>query len=327
MIDFKELARIINSFNSFLVTTHVHPDADAIGSQIAFCRILEKLGKKYWAVNHSDTPQNLKFIDSKSEIEKYNPAIHKFIFSEADVLVTLDLNHSKRIISMVESFTKSDKYKICIDHHEKPENFVDKLFVDTSYAATGEILFDFLKETKIVAPDKSIADPLYAAIMTDTGSFRFAKTSPRVHRITAELLELGVRTEEIFQKIYEQSRPAKLKLLGKALTSLKVDSSGKISYMVITRNDINETGADDTDVEGFVNYTLSIADAKIGLLFFELDSGLKISFRSRGTIPVNKLAEEFAGGGHLNASGARLFNVSLQEYVEKVTKAAYKYLD
>jgi len=328
MIDFKKLKEIIEKNNSFLLTTHVNPDADAIGSEIAFYKLLKSSGKKIYIINHSLTPYNLQFLDDEKVIENYDKQKHSEIFNSANVLVGLDFNRSDRIVSMQEDFLKSDKIKIIIDHHQDVEDFVDYVFVDTEYCATGHIIYDFIMQTKIVELNYSIAYPIYAAIMTDTGSFRFERTTPEVHKIAAELLETGINPIEVFDKIYDQSKFSKVKLLGKALESLKLYGDKKeISYMFLKQDDFNSLGAIESDTDSFVNLTLSIEKVKIGLLFIELKQGFKVSFRSKGNIAVNKLAAEFGGGGHTNAAGLRIFNEKIEDFIPKILSKSEEYLE
>lgn len=318
MVNFQKLKNIILSNNSFLITTHVNPDADAIGSEIAFYQILKTLGKKSFVINYSETPYNLKFLDKDNVIKQFNLDDHSDLFNKVDVLVALDFNRSDRTVSMKKNFEQSKAIKICIDHHQDPENFVDYEFIDTDYAATGDIIFSFINETKIVPITKEIAEPIYAAIMTDTGSFRFERTTAKLHRKVATLLEAGVNPTEIYDKIYDQSKFSKIKLLGRALESIQLVANGKISYMIITQKDFEEFNAIESDTENFVNYNLSIENVVLGILFIELKNGFKVSFRSKGNIPVNKLAAEFGGGGHTNASGARFFEKQMNDEIIKL---------
>jgi phosphoesterase RecJ-like protein len=328
MQDFDKLKEIILSHNSFLLTTHVNPDADAIGSEVAFYLILKDLGKSIRIVNHHATPYNLEFLDVDNKIEKYNPDLHKNIFNEADVLVALDFNRSDRMVSMTNAFNQAKKIKVCIDHHQDAENFADAYFVDTDYCATGHIIFDFMKKTNIVPLTYPIAYQIYAAIMTDTGSFRFERTTPEIHKIAAELLEEGVIPGDVYDKIYDQSRFSKIRLLGKALDSLKIFGDvKKISYMVLTQDDFKNIDAIESDTDNFVNYCLSIENVVIGLLFLELKNGFKVSFRSKGNIPVNKLAKEYGGGGHINAAGARIVDGKLEDYLLNILKKTETYLN
>lgn len=320
MLNFDKLADIIKNNQSFLITTHINPDADAIGSEIAFYKLTNMLGKKSRIINHSSTPYNLTFLDAGNIIEKYDEVVHKDVFATVDVLVALDFNKSDRIVSMKKNFSESTKLKICIDHHQDPEDFVNYSFIDTEYAATGHILFDFIKKTEIVKINKEIADMLYAAIMTDTGSFRFERTSSHLHRIVAELLDFGVNPTEIYDKLYNESKLSKIKLLGKCLDSLQLIANNKIGYMIITQNDFRETNAIESDTENFVNIILSIEGVKLGLLFIELKNGFKVSFRSKGNLPVNKLAATFGGGGHINAAGARFRDAKMESNLDGILK-------
>ena len=327
MIDFEKLKNIVRSNSSFLLTTHVNPDADAIGSEIAFYNLLKKLGKKVYIINHSSLPYNMEFFNIYNVIQKYDEVLHKNIFNEVDVIVALDFNRADRTVSMEKAIRKSNKLKICIDHHQDPEEFVDHQFIDTDYCATGQIIYDFIYHTKIVELDFNIAEPLYAAIMTDTGSFRFDRTTSEVHIIIAELLKLGVNPEQVYDKLYDQSKFSKVKLLGRALNSINLLADNKIGYMKITQKDFEELGAIESDTENFVNYNLSIENVVLGILFIELKNGFKVSFRSKGNIPVNKLANEFGGGGHTNAAGARFFTNNMQEMIPVVLSKAELYLN
>ncbi len=326
MIDFEKLKDILVQHKSFVVTTHVNPDADAIGSQMAICKILKKLNKEVSAINHSITPYYLEFLDEEKTIVKFDDAKHKKIIYEADVIIIVDLNFVNRTVSMEKAIRESKGIKICIDHHQEPENFFNYKFCGTEYSATGEILYEFLTVTNTIELDYEVAVQLYAAIMTDTGSFRFERTTPKIHRIIADLLELGVNPTVVYDKIYDQSRFSKIKLLGETLAGIQLNEAKSIGWMVVTREMLNRTNADESEVDGFVNFCMSIENVKIGILFFELNDGIKISFRSKGNINVNKLAAEFGGGGHTNASGARIFHANLNDHIGKILKSAEKYL-
>ncbi len=328
MIDFKTLESLILANDKFLITTHVNPDADAIGSEIAFHLILKKLGKETHIINHSEIPYNLKFLDRENVLIKFEKAIHSKILNEVDVLLALDFNRADRIVRMSDDFRNSKKIKICIDHHQDEEDFVDHQFIDTTYSATGHIIYDFIKKTGIVKLDYDLAYPIYAAIMTDTGSFRFERTTPELHRIAAELLELNVNPGEVFDQIYEQSYLSKVKLLGTALESLQLFGANKqIGYMILNQQDFRRCNGIESDTDNIVNFSLSVQNVKIGLLFIELKEGFKVSFRSKGNIPMNKLASEFGGGGHTNAAGARFHKEIMNEMIEIILNKAEEYVE
>lgn len=327
MSTYTELKRIINENKSFLLMTHVNPDADALGSELAFYAILKKLGKQVRIINYSATPYNLEFLDEENVIQKFDAETHAKVFDETDVCVILDLNNAARVVKMEAPLRAFKGIKVCIDHHQDPENIFTLVVGGTDFSATGEILFRFIKETKIVELDSFIANQLYVAIMTDTGSFRFERTTPEVHQIIAELISYGVNPPIVYDKVYNQFNFGRVKLLGEALTTIQLDSTGKIAYMIVTDEMLKNNNSSEADVDGFVNYCLTINTVEIGILFYELHDGIKISFRSKGEIPVSKLAAEFKGGGHRNASGSRLFNVTIESIKEKVISSAQKYLN
>lgn len=319
------LKEILVNHNSFLITSHINPDADALGSEIALYFILKKIGKQAFVVNHSETPYNLQFLDEENIIQKYDE-LNADKYFNSEVLIVLDLNHPNRTKSMEKRINDFKGIKICIDHHQNPADVFDHLFGGEEYSSTGEIIYDIIEKTSLVEIDNKIAVQIYAAIMTDTGSFRFERTSSRIHYIIAELLSKGVNPTQIYDQIFNRFKFGRIKLLGRALNSVTIDETGKIAYMVIKQDDLVETQTEEADVEGFVNFCLTIDGVQIAILLYELNDGVKISFRSKGSIPVNKLAESFNGGGHFNASGARLFNVELHNLIEKVIKEAKKYI-
>lgn len=327
MNQFDQLKNIIESNTSFLITSHVNPDADAICSELAIYLLLKKLGKKARIVNHSLTPYNLEFLDEEKVIERYDEKIHENIFNDADVMMLLDLNQANRVVRMEKGLREFKKTKVCIDHHQDPEKFYDLFVGGTDYSATGEVIYDFIKSTDVVKLDYQIAYQIYTAIMTDTGSFRFERTSPKIHKIIAELLEFGINPTEIYNKVYDQFHFSRIKLLGEALNSIQLDSTKKIAVMTLSNETQLKHNAVEADVDGFVNYCLSIQGVQIGILLYELKDGVKVSFRSKGNIQVSKLASEFGGGGHSNASGARFFNIKIDDIINDVTEAAKKYIN
>ncbi|MFH1196320.1 MAG: bifunctional oligoribonuclease/PAP phosphatase NrnA [bacterium] len=327
MIEFDKLQKVIEDNNSFLLTTHVNPDADAIGSVMAFYYILKKLGKSAYIINHSHTPDYLGFMDKQGIVEKFNPGKHASLISEVDIIVLLDISQTYRTVGMADYIRNSGKTIIAIDHHQDAEQTLDYLFVGTDYCATGEIIYDFIQSTKIVEMDYEIAFQLYTAIMTDTGSFRFERTTPTTHRIAAHLLEFGIDPKTVYEEHYEKGSIEKIRLLGRALDSIKLNETKEVSYMVIRQKDLIETGCREEDVEGYVNYTLQIEGVKAGILFLELRNGFKVSFRTRGMIPANKIASEFGGGGHINAAGTRLYDKKMEEFFEVMISRSQKYID
>ncbi len=314
---FSQLKQIFNTKHSFVITTHVNPDGDAIGSEVALASFLRNKGKKVKIINQSETPDNLLFLTKIFPVETYSSNQDRHILN-ADCFCVVDTNSPKRFSAMAEIVEKSKAYKICIDHHLEHDPFADLYVIDTEVPAASELLyhiFTYVDETSITKP---IADALYAGIMTDTGSFKFSKTDSETHTITADLLSRGVNPDEIYQEIFENGVINKLHLLGKALEKIELHDNGKICTMVIPRSVFSETNTKEADVDNFTNYGLSIKGVIVGLVFVELNDGVKISFRSKGNVDINTLAKQFNGGGHKNAAGARIKNMSLQDAVQIV---------
>jgi phosphoesterase RecJ-like protein len=227
---------------------------------------------------------------------------------------------------MEELIRNSNAKIICIDHHQDPENFTNNYFNGIEYCATGHIIYNFIKETKIIEFDYKLALPLYSAIMTDTGSFRFDRTSPEVHQIAAHLVELGVVPIEVHSKIYDQNSAGKLKLLGDALQSLKLyGENEEVAVMILYRNDFLKNKTSENDTEGFINLCMSIKSVNIALKFLEVGEGFKVSLRSKGSIPVHHLAAEFGGGGHQNAAGIIIRDKIMEDLIPIIIQKALEY--
>lgn len=323
---FEACRNIIADAQRFVLTTHVNPDADGLGSELALARYLQRKGKDVHILNHSTTPWNCKFLDPAQQIVQFNAERDAALILKADVIFVLDTNSPDRLQSLKPFVLQSKATKICIDHHLDKIEFADLYIIDEASAATGEILYRLLRFLDEKAVDKEIAVPLYAAIMTDTGSFRFPKTDSELHKIIAHLIEAGADPVEIYQQVYEQTSSNRVRLLGKALSTLEVAHGGKVACIRVTREMFKETETSEEDTDNFVTHTLGIRGVQIGLLVTELADGIKISFRSKGDIPVHKLAQEFGGNGHKNAAGARVQNGILSDVIQTVLERSKQYI-
>lgn len=322
----QQLNHLIETKKTFVLTTHINPDADALGSEVALARYLADTGKIVQVLNQSETPENLFFLNDIFPITQYKAELHAHFIIDADCFIVLDTNSVSRFRALQQAFEKSKAYKIIIDHHLDHEPFADLNIIDTHVPATSELLYIILNDINSKAITKPIAEALYAGIMTDTGSFRFPQTDPETHIITADLLKRGVQPYEIFQKIYESGPINKLHLLGKALTSIDLHHDGKVAVMTLPRSIFTETKTVESDVDNLTQYVLSIGGVVIGIVVMELDQGVKLSFRSKRDIPINELAKQFDGGGHKNAAGARVKETTLQEIIPIVLEKTKHFL-
>ncbi len=326
-LPFEEVKAIINRTRNFLITTHVNPDGDGLGCEMALLYFLKKLDKSAIVMNVSETPDNYRFLDPGNQFLIFNDENPEHIekILNADVILICDMNQSNRLRAMGKYVLQSRAIKVVIDHHLEAQDFADYYLIDVDVPASGEIVYKLIKSFDGIEIDEKIAIGLYTAIMTDTGSFRFSRTDSETHRIVAELLDAGTDPTEIYEKVYEQSSLGRIKLLGKCLSEIKTEYNGRVGYIVVTRKMLKDYGVKEWETDGFVETILKIGGVKIAIFFLELENGLKLSFRSKGDIPINELAKEFDGNGHKNAAGARLFNVSIDEVLKQVIQKAEKY--
>lgn len=312
---------------SFFITTHLKPDGDAIGSQIALGRFLKKLGKQVTMINSDPLPYNLFWLPGVNQVEVFDGSLRqREQIAEADLVVVVDTNALERLGKVAGPVQNSSGKKLLIDHHTHPERWFDVTYRRESASSTGELVYELITARHTDFIDSEIATALYTAIMTDTGSFRYDSVTPEVHRIVANLLELGdIRPAPIHISLYDTRTIHGLKLLARGLESITLCYEGQVGYMVISQRMVREVGSSLEETEGFVNYVLSIEGVNAALLFSETDSGTKVSFRSKGDVFVNEWARSFGGGGHRNAAGAYIRR-SLEEVVDEVIAAAPRFL-
>lgn len=324
---FKEIAELINNKQEFILTSHVNPDGDSIGSEIALHRYLSKNGKHSRIINFSKTPENYLFLDPGRVIEQFDGNEHVKAIENADVIFILDTNEYARLRTMAPAILNSNAKKVLIDHHLGfNKNGFDYYISDTDSPSTGEIIFRFLTQTGNNNLDKEIAAALYTAIMTDTGSFKFDRTDSETHIITAKLLEFGLNPYHIYSEVYNQATPGKLRLLGRFLENIMIGLNGKYAYSVLYIKDFEETGTDEYATDGYTQYLLALQSVLVGVLITQTKRGVKLSFRSKGNIPVNELAKEFSGGGHLNAAGTFIEGGDADKISKEVIEKTKKYI-
>ncbi|MCX7985086.1 MAG: bifunctional oligoribonuclease/PAP phosphatase NrnA [Bacteroidetes bacterium] len=324
---FETFKVIVESNQSFILTTHINPDGDGLGTECALAYFLSRIDKNVRILNPSPTPLNYQFLNQIFPIELFNPFQHTTIVESADVVIVIDTNTPSRLGELKSSVLNNKGVKVCIDHHLEPEEFADLYILDEPSSATGEIVYRILNYMSDRQPvDKQVAYALYTAIMTDTGSFRYPKTDPEVHKIVAHLIQAGADPVLIHEAVYEQNTLEQLHLLGKVLQHIQIAHNGRVAYIVLTKELLNGYNADEIDSEFFIPFTMSIAGVQVGLMFSELDTCVKINFRSKGDIWINELAKQFGGNGHKNAAGARVKNLPLADAVTRVLELVTVYL-
>jgi phosphoesterase RecJ-like protein len=313
----------ISSPKKIFITTHVKPDADALGSSLGLANYLIKKGHEVSVVTPSDYPSFLNWMKGNDEVLDFSkPEDQKIAtkkLKEADIIFCLDFSVLNRVNELGEMIRESDAYVVNIDHHQDPEDFADFEYSSTQAAATCELVFELIDELGDKALiDKDIAECLYAGIMTDTGGFRHPNTTKNVHLVVAELLDLGANSSQIANWIYDSNSVNRLKFIGFAISRrLVVREDLHTAYFAISKKDLKKYQSRTGDTEGLVNYALSLDGIKLAALFSEREDGIKISFRSSSEVAVNKFAATyFNGGGHKNASGGKS-NLGLKETVDQ----------
>jgi phosphoesterase RecJ-like protein len=303
-IDWKPFAELVNAAKSFVLTSHMRPDCDAIGSELAMAHVLRSLGKRVQIVNGDPVPPHIAFIDPDHDVKVLGRDVTPESLT-CDALVVLDTSAWAQLGPMADIVKTTKAKKAVIDHHASEDDMGAMMFKDTSAEATGRLVLQAADALGAkVTP--AIATALFAAIATDTGWFRFSSVSEATFAAAARLVAAGVRPDAAFAALYEQNSLARLRLHGIVLQNTEAELDGRLLYSAITLADLRETGAEPTDTEDVVNRLLTVAGAQVAMLFLELSPlETKVSLRSRSAIDVRKIAEEFAGGGHRAAAGVR----------------------
>lgn len=321
----KELANLLFVSQNIVILSHINPDGDAIGSQLALYHYLQSTGRTASMIAPNNLQEFLKWMDGSELINIFIRDRKKCrnIIAEADLIVMVDFNQSNRLGEAEEPVKASAAKKIIIDHHLDPAEFADVVISDPGKCSTSELMYELVKEMN-GGPfvSKAFAEGVYVGIVTDTGNFVHGNYTPETFRITAGLLETGIRKERILNLVYNNFSSDRMKLLGFALNKrMVVLPDSKTAYIWLTREDLESYNHCKGDTEGFVNLPLSISGIHFSVLFIEKENFIKLSLRSKGSFPTNEFASEyFGGGGHLNASGGEHYD-SLQNTIDYFLKA------
>lgn len=305
-IDWRPLQDIILANQRFVLTTHVRPDADALGSELAMLGILEALGKDVRIVNASATPARLAFLDPRKRIEQLGTTVTEEQAKDTDAHFILDTSAWSQLAEMGRIYRHTPAVKAVIDHHASAEDIGGIPFKDTLAEATGTLVYRLAKflHVKITEP---MAIAMYCAIATDTGWFRFPSTTSETMHIIGDLIDAGARPDALYQQLYERSTLARLKLVSRVTGRATLECNGRLGHTYVRLQDYVETGAEPADTEDLVNECLSVTGTEAAFILIEQSNGnIKASLRSRRHLDVAKVAEKFNGGGHKQASGAIL---------------------
>lgn len=320
--DILAIQELLASPKKIAIIPHRSPDGDAMGSTLGLYHFLLKLNHKPVVIAPNEFPEFLAWLPSSETVLVYeNDRVNcTKILNDAELVFTLDFNALHRTGEMEQVLSKLSAPMIMIDHHQLPDSYATFTYSDTSFGSTCEMIYNFigyLNQKNLI--DKTIATCLYTGILTDSGGFRFPKTTGTTHRIVAEFIDLGVENTEIPNLLFDNNSYDRLQLLGRALQNMKVLFDKKTSYISLSQKELDEFKYVKGDTEGIVNYGLTIKGIVFAAIFIEHrdENIIKISFRSQGDFDVNQFARDhFSGGGHINAAGGKSYD-SLANTIKK----------
>jgi len=279
----------------------VSPDGDAIGSMLGIYHLLRALGKEsVICVSEDPVPRMYQWLAGADRVEVADGSPRA-----VDVAILVDAARTDRLGKAAAAIPAGAKM-VVLDHHLEEEPEGDVWVIDPAYAAVGEIVVELFGVAGVPV-SREAAECVYVSLITDTGGFRFANTTPRSHRIAAQLLETGIDVAEISSRVFEVMAAAKFELLRRSLRRMKRCLDGRVAYTTITLKDMKEACACGEDLDGLVNYARNIEGVDIGILLREVDAETtKVSFRSRNSFNCARFLGQFGGGGHAAAAGATL---------------------
>ena len=323
-IDWQAFCELVARHERFVLTSHVRPDADAVGSEIGLAELLEAQGKTVRIVNPSSITEGLSFLDPDGRVEAIGTDVDVATACDTDVHIVLDTSAWVQIEGVGEVLRATAAVKVVIDHHQSSDDLGALEFKDTSAEATGRLIVDLAEaagwEISAVA-----ATALFCAIATDTGWFRFSSSSGGTLRTAGRLIDLGAEPHLLYSLLYERCSQARVRLAGRMLERVELACDGRLAWLTARRDDFARTGAVPADTEDVVNGCFRIVGVECAFIAHEQRDGrVKVSFRSRGDVDVAAVAEQFGGGGHRQASGAVFdgpFDQGLSRLIDGMTVA------
>ncbi len=305
-----DIVRCIDASERILVFTHNNMDGDAMGSSQAFCHAMRKLGKECYILLEDEVPRYLNILHDHKDFYLFEAPW------KADIAAAIDCGEKSRIEKRLEPFYSADT-RICIDHHIPLKDFADYSVIEPNASASGILVYELIKHMGIEI-DKDIAEDLYAAISTDTGSFMYNNTDARTHLVAADLYNYGIDHVKICNAIYATFPLAQLRIEARAIEHMVVFADGKAAVSYITQDEIKELGGSYEDTETCIDKLRTVEGVEVACMLKEKDKGVfKVSLRGKSYADVNSVAVKFGGGGHKFASGCT-FETGLEEAIEKL---------
>ena len=320
-IDWPKFTAILHAAKNVILTSHIRPDCDALGSELGMAHLLESLGKRVRIVNAHATPPNLAFIDPEQRILVIGETVQTADLLDADLLMILDTSAWAQLGGMGDTIRALTCKKVIFDHHVGEDDLGAEPFKNTSAEAAGRLVVEAAEQMGVSLSSK-MAEPLFAAIATDTGWFRFGSVTNYTYEIGAKLVAAGAVPAKIYGELYERESLGRVRLRGQILSRIEVELGGRLAHTYVLKEDFTRHSALPSDTEDVINQALGIAGTQFAVIMVEQASGgFKLSFRSRCHVDCNQLARTFGGGGHKAAAGAFLAG-PLAEVQPRVLDAA-----
>ena len=310
------ISKLILSADNIGITYHVSPDGDAVGSVLALYNILKFLNKDCYVISKEKVSDNLQYLRGAENITGEITAPKR----GTDLVVVLDCGNSERICADLEDFQGKIIY---IDHHISNDYYGDYNYVDTNAAATAEIVYELINAIGIEFKkgNKELLDIgtcMYTSLVTDTGGFRHSNVTERTLAIASKLKSIGVNNTYIYESLFDNKEFNRIKIIGKALSSLELVLDNKVALFLIDKDFTKEFNMEIGDTSDIISYGLQIKGVEITGLIKEVEDGVKASLRAKGEVDVRKIAEIFGGGGHVKAAGLKIKDISIDEAKNKI---------
>lgn len=309
----QKIVDIINGGKKFIITTHLFSEGDAIGSELALKRFLIGLNKDTIIVNNEVLPSVYRCFDTDQDVKFLKSKEVNINLGDFDAIFMVDVADWSQLGDFADMIKSSSITKVCIDHHPTNPGYADVNVVVKDASSAGELIFDLIKymDGRIT---QEIAIPLYLSIATDTGWFKFSNTSAKALQAGSELIEAGVKSEIIYEMLYQRKDISYLKLLNFTLGILRSECDGQLVWTKMTRDMIESSGVEFVDTDVIIDLIRAVKEVEVVIVFRELSEyKTKVSFRSKHTVNVAKLASDFGGGGHVRAAG-----VSINQRIDTV---------
>ncbi len=309
----ERIVDVINGGKKFIITTHLFSEGDAIGSELALKRFLCDLNKEAVIVNNEKLPPVYSCFDPDKDVKFLRSKDVNINLDDFDAIFMVDVADWGQLGDFADMIKASQITKICIDHHPTNPGYADINVIDKGASSAGELIYDLIIHMNGELT-LELATPLYLSIATDTGWFKFSNTSAKAFKACSALIEAGVKSQIIYEKLYHNKHASYLKLLNLMLGALSSECDGQLVWTKMTKKMIKSSGVEFVDTDVMIDLIRAVNEVEVVVIFRELgERKTKVSFRSKHTIDVSKLASDFGGGGHVRAAGA-----SLEEPIDTV---------